>query len=272
MSSPDPRFYASADLGTEIYDAVTELHIAGSSVEGDVEFFRAAARRRGGPILDVGCGTGRVAAPLALDGWTVVGIDRSEPMLALAERRRAGLAVEVAARLELAQADLTDFDLDRTFALIVVPFRVFQFLLTPETQRSGLAALRRHLAPGGELVLDLFDPRLDLCVPDFRPPAGNGDIVRHPVTGNEVRVERVSRVNDPIRQVFDEVWQSTELDAAGRQLHSLRETLSLRWTYRWEMRHLLELSGFEVVSVHGDFKGGPPAYGREQVWVVRARP
>jgi SAM-dependent methyltransferase len=271
MSSPDPRFYASADLGTETYDAIAELRLTGSSVEGDVEFFRASARRLGGPILDVGCGTGRVAAALALDGWPVVGIDRSEPMLALAERRRAGLAVDVAARLELAQADLTDFDLDRTFPLIVVPYRVFQFLLTPESQRSGLAALRRHLAPGGELILDLFDPRLDLCVPDFRPPARSGDVVRHPVTGNDVRVECVSRVNDPVRQVFDEVWQSTELDAGGRQLRSLRETLSLRWTYRWEMRHLLELCGFEVVAEFGDFKGGQPAYGREQVWVVRAR-
>ena len=272
MPNPDRPFYASADLGTEIYDAVAELHIAGSSVEGDVEFFRAAARRTGGPILDVGCGTGRVSIPLAVDGWELVGLDRSVPMLALAERRRAIEPPEVAARLTFVEGDLTDFDLGRTFALIVVPSRVFQFLLTPDAQRSGLAALRRHLAPTGELVLDLFDPRLDLCVPDLPPPPGNAEVVRHPVSGNDVRVERLERVNDPLRQVLDETWLSTELDATGHELRSLRESLSLRWTYRWEMRHLLELSGFEVVAEYGDFKGSPPAYGREQVWVVRARP
>jgi SAM-dependent methyltransferase len=271
MSVPDPPFYATADLGTEIYDAVAELHIAGSPVEGDVEFFRAAARRTGGPILDVGCGTGRVSIPLAADGWEVVGLDRSAPMLALAERRRAIEPPEVAARLTFVEGDLTGFDLGRTFALIVVPSRVFQFLLTPDAQRSGLAALRRHLAPTGELVLDLFDPRLDLCVPDLPPQAGNAEVVRHPVSGNDVRVERLERVNDPLRQVFDEIWLSTELDASGRELRARRETLSLRWTYRWEMRHLLDLTGFEVVAEYGDFKGSPPAYGREQVWVVRAR-
>jgi SAM-dependent methyltransferase len=272
MSVPVPPFYATADLGTEIYDAVAEVRIAGSSVGGDVEFFRASARRTGGPILDVGCGTGRVSIPLAADGWEVVGLDRSAPMLALAERRRAAASAEVAARFAFVEADMADFNLARTFALIVVPFRVFQFLLTPETQRSGLAALRRHLAPGGELVLDLFDPRLDLCLPDVPPPAGNSDLVKHPGTGNDVRVERLERVNDPVRQVFAETWESTEVDAAGRVLRSIRETLSLRWTYRWEMRHLLELSGFEVVAELGDFRGSPPTYGREQVWVVRAKP
>ena len=268
MAGADPSFYTTDDLGTEIYDAFADLHIVGSSVEGDVEFYRAAARRTGGPVLDVGCGTGRVAFALTADGRDVVGLDRSAPMLALAERRRAGQPTEVAARLELVEADLTDFDLGRTFALIVTPFRVFQFLLTPEAQRSGLLTLRRHLAPDGELVLDLFDPRLDLCVPDFMG-GGEVEVVRHPTTGNDVRVQRLERTNDPVRQVFDEVWRSTEVNAAGEEIRSLRETLTLRWTYRWEMRHLLELTGFEVVSEFGDFLGSPPAYGREQVWVVR---
>jgi SAM-dependent methyltransferase len=268
MPEPDPRFYATADLGTEVYDQVAELRTTGTSVEGDVEFYRATARRTGGPILDVGCGTGRVAFALLADGWDVVGIDTSTAMLALAERRRAGLPGDAGARLELVEGDMTDFDLGRAFPLVVVAFRVFQFLLTPESQRAGLAALRRHMAPEGLLVLDLFDPRLDLCVPEFKPPAVV-DVVRHPETGNDVRVQRLERVNDPVRQVLDEVWLSTEVDSAGRELRSQRETLSLRWTYRWEMRHLLELAGLEVVSESGDFLGSPPAYGREQVWVIR---
>jgi SAM-dependent methyltransferase len=267
---PDRIPLYASDLGTEVYDAVTELRIAGSAVEGDVDFFRSLAARTGGPILDVGCGTGRVSAALAGDGYEVVGMDLSPAMLGQAHARRGTLPPPVAARLSFVEGDMTGFDLGRTFALIVVPYRVFQFALTESAQRSTLAALRRHLAPAGELVLDLFDPRLDLCLPGAEPPQII-EVVRHPLTGADVRIESLERANDPLSQTFAEVSQTTELDAAGRVLRSVHETLSLRWTYRWEMRHLLELSGLEVVAEFGDFKGGPPAYGREQVLVVRAR-
>ena len=270
MPSPEPTpFYATDELGTEVYDATAAARLEGSSCEGDVEFFRAAARRTGGPILDVGCGTGRVAIPLALDGREVVGIDTSAAMLRLAARHRGQLTDDVAARLTFVEADMASFDLGRTFTLIVVPFRVFQFLLTPAAQRSALGAFRRHLAPRGELIVDLFDPRLDLCVPGLEN-IHQVDVVRHPTTGREVTVERIARANDPLNQILRELWVFTELDDRGKPMRAVRESLSLRWTYRWEMRHLLELEGFEVIEELGDFHGSPPTYGREQVWVVRA--
>jgi len=269
-SGPRPDFYATDDLGTEVYDAVTDVLVEGSSVDGDIAFYRATASRTGGPVLDVGCGTGRVSIPLAEDGHEVVGIDRSAPMLRQAEARRSALLADVGRRLTFREADMTAFDLGREFALIVVPSRVFQFALTPAAQRSTLAAMSRHLVPHGELVLDLFDPRLDLCLPNVEQPLSL-DVVRHPVTGNDVRVERLERVNDPLNQVFTELWETSELDATGRELRSIRESLSLRWTYRREMRHLLELAEFAIVAEYGDFKGSPPAYGREQVWVLRRR-
>ena len=216
MSVHDPSpFYSADNLATDLYDAITEFHIAGSSVEGDVEFYRAMAARTGGPILDVGCGTGRIASVLASDGFEVVGLDLSEPMLRVARRRRASLAAEVAARMTFVCADMTGFELDRTFALLLVPARAFQFLLTVEAQRSALASMRRHLAPGGELVLDLFDPRLDLCVPLTTSLPGQVDTVIHPTTGRNVRVERLERKNDPVVQVLTEIWRTTEVDEIG---------------------------------------------------------
>ena len=94
-----PRDIYSDSLGTEIYDALGAAIRDGGPTKGDVELFRRLAAETGGPILEIGAGTGRVAAALAESGFEVVGVDRSTAMLRLAEERRASLAPEVAARL-----------------------------------------------------------------------------------------------------------------------------------------------------------------------------
>ena len=260
-------FYEVESLHTEIYDALGASLVAGSPVEGDTVFYRRLAKETGGPILEVGCGTGRVAAALATDGHEVVGVDISEPMLRLAERRRQTLPADAAARLSFERADMATLDLGRDFALIVTPARVFQFMLTSAAQRKALAALRMHLRPNGRLVLDLFDPRLDLVVPTAERPTRVGELI-HPTTGNRVTWAITGRRPDPARQLIVDDWTFSEIDASGEVLRTATEQLTLRWSLRSEMRLLFELTGFEVIAEYGDFKGGPPAYGREQVWVL----
>jgi SAM-dependent methyltransferase len=264
---PHP-FYEADSLSTEIYDARAATIISGSSAQGDVDFYRGLASETGGPALDVGCGTGRVAVALAADGHEVLGIDLSAPMLRLAAQRRAALPDEVAGRLSFQQADMATLALGRDFALIVAASRVFQFMLTSDAQRQTLAALRAHLRPDGRLVLDLFDPLLDLVVPGAEFAARSGELV-HPTTGNRVTWEVTARNPEPARQLIVEDWAAHELDASGAVLRSDIERLTLRWSLRSEMRLLFELTDLEVVADYGDFSGGPPAYGREQVWVLR---
>ena len=79
----------------------------------------------------------------------------------------------------------------------------------------------------------------------------------------------LERKNDPLRQQARELWEFRELDAAGGVLRREQEVLTMRWTYRHEMRYLLELAGFVVRSEWSDFRGSPPAYGKEQVWVAQ---
>lgn len=261
-------FYEADSLNTEIYDARAASLIPGSPVEGDIDFYKRLANEVGGPILDIGCGTGRVAGALAAAGFDVLGVDRSAPMLRQAERRRESFDPEVAARLSFRQADMTSLDLGREFALIVTPYRVFQFLLTSEAQRQALTALRKHLRQGGRLVVDLFDPLLDRVAPGTDFPDRSGEVI-HPTSGNRV-VWRVSaRDPDPARQLIVEDWTAQELDAAGEMVRTDTERLTLRWSTRSEMRLLFELVGLDVVGDYGDFHRGPPAYGREQVWVLR---
>jgi SAM-dependent methyltransferase len=264
-----PRgFYEADSLHTEIYDALGASLRAGARVGDDITFYRKLAVETGGPILDVGCGTGRVAVALASDGHDVVGVDLSAPMLRLAGARRAALPADVATRVSFSQADMLSLDLGRVFALIVAPSRVFQFALTTDAQRQVLAALRSHLRPDGRLVLDLFDPRLDFVVPSDDVTPRGGKVV-HPTTGNRVTWEVARRMPDPARQLIVEDWEFAEIGPSGAVLRTDTERLTLRWSLRSEMRLLTELAGLEVIAEYGDFAGGPPAYGGEQVWVLR---
>ena len=144
-------------------------------------------------------------------------------------------------------------------------------LLTPEDEQRCLDCCRRHLDAGGRLVIDIFDPLLDLLVPD-PPPQGRPGPARwgvHPVTKNELQVEVLSRTNDPVSQTLEEAWRFTELAGDGSVVRTEDEVLRMRWMFRWEMRYLLERQGFVVEHEYSDFHRSPPAYGKEQVWVAR---
>ena len=267
MGDEARRIYSDS-LVTEIYDLQSAAVFAQGPGKGDVDFFRRLAAEQAGPILEIGCGTGRVSIPLAAAGFEVVGVDLSMPMLRLAEERRARESPDVAARLTFLPGDMTTLDLGRRFALIVAPSRVFQFALTSEAQRAALGALRAHLQPRGRLVLDLFDPLLDLVVPDSTFPPRSGELV-HPKTGNRVLWEITGGSPSPMEQLVRSDWTAREIGPSGEVLRDETELLTLRWSTRSEMRLLFELAGLEVEADYGDFHGGPPAYGREQVWVLR---
>jgi len=261
---PAPDFYLRPGLHVETYDAQHETIPGGD----DVSFFRGLAERAGGPVLELGCGTGRVAIPLAEAGFQVVGLDRSAPMLAMAAERRHVLPAVVRRRLRFVEGDMTDFRIARRFALVFAAFRVFMALPDEQSQRSALFAIRRHLRPGGLLALDIFDPRLDLLTPEPRAPTERREF-RHPTTGNTVVASVMSRTNDPVAQRFTQRWRFAEESPGGTQVREEFEDLTLRWTYRYEMRHLLELSGFEPIAEYSDYGGSPPAYGGEQIWLAR---
>jgi SAM-dependent methyltransferase len=268
-----PGFYERAGLNTETYDARVAVEAVDEKLAGDVGFYLGLAARARGPVLDLGCGTGRIALALADAGHDVVGLDLSPAMLAVARSKLGRLPADVQGRVRFIEADMSDFDVGGLFGLAIAPFRAFQALLEPASQHACLLAVARHLRPGGLVVLQLFDPRLDLCAPGAEDRlTGERPSVEHPHTRRPIRITVVSRRNDPLLQRFDELWRFEELDEGGQPLRSEEERLRMRWTYRWEMRHLFELCGYEIEAEYSDFAGSPPAYGAEQIWVARRRP
>src|SRR5512141_2383938 len=182
---------AYGPAGAHYCDSAFELFRSSS---GDVDFYRSLARETGGPVLELGCGTGRVLLPIAREGIACVGLDPSEPMLE--DFRRKGPPDN----LRLVTGSMQYFDLgpDR-FALIFSAFRAFQHLLTVEDQLACLAAVRRHLAPGGLFAFDVFAPKLERIARVEEPEAEEARWKE-----DETEVVRLTGVRrDPASQVME---------------------------------------------------------------------
>jgi ubiquinone/menaquinone biosynthesis C-methylase UbiE len=265
LSKKRLEHYQDGGPSVDFYD-LREAGGPGTLLEGDVEFYLAQARRTGGPVLDLACGTGRVAFPLARAGFDVTGIDKAPGMIAIAreKQRAAGLK-----SLRFLRGDMARFAVTRRFGLVVIAYRALQHLLSAKEQRACLERARRHLRRRGRLVVHLFDPRLEFCTPSAPPMNRARPGVHDPSSGHDVSVEVLERQTDPLTQTFFEIWRWTvSHDGAAPEI--VEDVLRLRWTYRYEMRYLLELTGFRVLAEYSDFKRSAPRYGAEQVWVAEA--
>lgn len=248
----------------DLYDATSR------GVPGDVPFYVEEARKSGGPVLEIGCGTGRVLLPIAQAGVRAVGLDVSHDMLRVARTKIDTLDPTARERIRLVHGDMRAFDLGECFSLILIPFRAFQHNLTVEDQRACLRCIARHLKPDGRLILDVFDPLLEAIVDHMRP-TGLVQRMREivsPATGRRVAIF-TSRSYDLVKQQLLERRVYEEMDETGQVTTRRHGTVTLRFAYRYEMQHLLELCGYMVEALYGDFSRGEFQHGGEQIWVMR---
>jgi SAM-dependent methyltransferase len=240
-------------------------------LEGDVQFYIEEARKAGSTILEIGCGTGRILLPIAETGIQVVGLDASATMLGILRNKLAKRSSELQSRVELVEGDMRNFSLGKRFDLVTIPYRAFLHLLSPKDQRQALACIREHLTDEGRLVFNVFDPNLELIAAGLSPL---GSALRkesefiHPETGHRVVVWFTGQY-DPEPQLLRASFIFEELDHSGKVLAKTHSPLTLRYVYRFEMRYLLELCGYKVESLYGDFRRGPFQYGGEQIWIVQ---
>ena len=242
----------------EEYASVADLydHITLYRDRPDVRFFVEAATAAGSPVLEVGCGTGRVLIPTARAGVDIVGLDLSPHMLAVCRQRLQEESEAVRGRVRLVEANMRDFNLGSRFTLATIPFRPFQHLMTVEDQLACLASIRRHLVDDGVLILDLFNPSLDFLVsrpvgeeldeePPFTTPDGR-KVVRRNKT---VAIDRFQQIGH-----YELIHYVSHPD--GRQ-DRLVQAFPLRYVFRFEAEHLLARAGFTLEHVYADYEKNP---------------
>jgi SAM-dependent methyltransferase len=248
-----------------LYDAVPMY-----AARRDVAFYVEEAERAGGPVLELGCGTGRVLIPIARAGHDVTGVDGSRAMLERCEAKVRGERADVQDRITLHELDVRDFGLGVTFPLVIAPFRVMQHLLSTDDQLRFLATVMRHLAPGGRFVFDVFNPKLSAMAAfdgverEDTPetPLPDGRTVR--------RAARVAAVRW-LEQVNDIELVYHVAPAAGARAERHVQAFPMRWYLRDELTHLLARSGFRIEAIHGDFDRTPLVDGAPEI-VVHATP
>jgi SAM-dependent methyltransferase len=230
---------------TSAYDRLGPAYDAWCrSVLEDIPFYVDLAVQSGGPVLELGVGSGRVAVPTALAGVSVVGVDTSPAMLALARRRAAPHHID----LRLVEADMRDLpDLGR-YPLVTIPFRALLHLRSDEERLGVLRAVHDRLDPGGTLAFDVF----------------------HPDT------EDISETHDRWLEREPGIWERARWDADARELELAVRTdteeaaMNLWWVDQPGWRRLLAEAGFERIEAYGWFdRSSLQPGGADSVWIAR---
>ncbi len=228
------------------YDAIAELYDDWSrSVVEDVGFYVEEALAAGGPLVELGVGTGRIAVPVALAGVRVIGVDSSPGMLEVC--RRHAEAAGVTDFVDLRLGDLRRPPVAERVGLVLAPFRSFLHMETDEARLEALRATRALLVPGGRFVFDVFAPGAD----DIAETHGRW-------------IEREPGIFE--RAEWDEERSRLVLGVRGPGGET---TMSLAWLPPERWTALVEQAGFEVLATYGWFDRKPYAGGEDTIWVAR---
>ena len=228
------------------YDGIARLYDRWSAtVIEDISFYVDEALGSGGPVVELGVGTGRIAIPTAMAGVHVIGVDSSAGMLAMCteQARRAG----VGSRLELREGDLRWPPVAERVPLVTCPFRAYLHLSSDEERLEALAAARELLVPGGRLVFDVFTPSAD----DIEETDGRW-------------IEREPGIFE--RADWDANAQTLTLSVRGEADES---SMTLWWLEPQRWQALLAESGFTLEACYGWFDRRSYDGGEDSIWVAR---
>ncbi|MBL76202.1 MAG: hypothetical protein CL763_04715 [Chloroflexi bacterium] len=250
------------DEWASIYDEVY------ADLNHDLPLYIHQAKVSTGPVLELGSGTGRVSLPIAAEGIDIVGIDISPKMVELANSKAINLGLSKKCMFQT--GDITNFELAERFPLIILPYRSFQSLLNVDDQKRALRNIRKHLTSEGLLVMDTFNPDIEQLADrnSVDTPIHLVDVSRK--GGGTVVIwgmnewDQLTQIND-IRLIIE------FLDDEGLVQKKIYRDYSQRYSFQYEMEHLIELSGFSLMEVYGDFGYGAVTNDSDDlIWIAKA--
>ncbi|WP_042220915.1 class I SAM-dependent methyltransferase [Oceanobacillus manasiensis] len=218
------------------------------SYNQDIAYILKLAKKFNGPIVDLGCGTGRATIPLAKAGHKVLGVDLHSGMLKHAKEKAAAEGVSI----PFTEQDCTKLDLGQKSDFIFMVGNSFQHFLTNEGQDRLLASIQSHLITGGRFLFDTrFPSTYELSCSEDEEPGFTYKDGRH-----SVHVSYISQY-DPLNQIQHNITIRRSFDENGKLLEEKRSAINLRFVFPLEMERLLERHGFTIEGVYQDWKETP---------------
>jgi SAM-dependent methyltransferase len=235
------------------------------SLTADLGFIRALVQERGGPVLELGCGSGRILLPLAQDGWQVTGIDNSLAMLALARERLAGLPDDVARRVTLFEGDIRELAVvvaGKQYSLAMLPYNTLMHFHEMDAGRL-LRGVTRALLPGGRLFVDLANPFLLEAV-SYPGEAVYETSLIDPDSGKPI--EQWSRSSiDTQDQVLKVTWLFRPQNS---DLPQQTADFAYHYLYPHQLELLLQRAGLRLKAMLGDYDGNAFAEDSERLLIL----
>ncbi|MBS1624554.1 MAG: class I SAM-dependent methyltransferase [Bacteroidetes bacterium] len=224
----------------------------------DVVFYTSYCGNPPGSVLELCCGTGRVAIPLATHGLEVTGLDISPAMLEVFREKLSAQPEAIKDRIQIVQADMTAFDLGQTFRYIIIPFSSFQGLTADQDIIACLDCIHRHLTDDGEFIVHTFRPITHLTAGNWTTPHEITTIEKH----DEHHRLRFRRTN--LNKALDEATQVIHSDSIfytydenGNETQRLVEHLKLKYYYQEQLEKLMNDNGLVVKEVYGYYDRSP---------------
>lgn len=227
----------------------------------DVPFWTRVAQQAKGRVLELGCGTGRIARPLAVAGVDIVGVDRSAEMLA-----RIGLASKPSAGGSRVSVPVVRGDIrflpfaPASFAMVIAPYGILQSLTKPRDLAATLVSVARVVEPGGVFGVDLVPD-----VPNWKEYRNRIQMSGRAGAAHLTLVESVRQ--DPRRRLT--TFEQCYVERRGKSRREHRFELTFRTLTVPQMTRQLERAGFVVQTVLGDYRGRPWD-ARADVWIMLA--
>lgn len=235
--------------------------------DDDIALYLELAEQYGDPIMDIGCGTGRVMVPLAQQGYTVHGIDNNETMLERAERYRSA-SPTLKQNMVLHHGDVLTFELTGQFKLMLLTYNALMHFRTQPEQIQLLKRLRQWTAEDGLMVLDLPNAGEVFATQETDALMFERSFLE-PESGHVVMQQSYSYL-DRVTQLLHVTWIYDEIDGDGVVKRTMAPHVLYYYFYP-EVQLLLALTGFEVEAVYGDTAQNPFEDGCERM-VVFAKP